>query len=378
MKSVNSLFILSLLYFAVFGETFAGWDWRGHNRLIMTANAGFTPQKDWEYSRFQSVINHRSTLLYTSQNHSLESAYEIFPNYQNLKNISLNTLLGTKFKYRAVDLNTYLMKDQLDNKNSLNIIQNLDRFSYTYSADWGELKVGRQPIAFGSARTINPLDTLVPFNFLVINFEQRIGVDGVRAKIPYSDMGLVDFGVVVDRNLSFREDFKFFSLRDTLGPLDAKIMYQSLHRHNIFGLDLQSSIYGWGTWLEFGYFDMKNRNNFVRASMGGQYHFSNDLDFFMEYHFNGANSLNSDVAIFVRDKNYFNLGFSYPFTPLDTFSITFYNNLQIFSNLALLSYEKNISENWYVVGGLYEGLGTSNSEFGQYPQILTLNLKSFF
>jgi hypothetical protein len=374
MKFVKIL----IIYFLVFNFAYANWDWRGHQRALLTQTSGVSPDDDWEYSSSQAVINHRSIVLYQKKQHSAEFAYELFPIYQHLSHSSFILASTPVFKYRVDDLKYYLLKSSQFERSSASVMQNLDRLYYTFSPDWIELSIGRQPIAFGSARTINPLDILVPLDFITVNFEQRTGVDGLRAKIPFSEMGLIDFGVVLDQNITSENEYKFISIVETIKSYDIRLIYQNIFEYGIYGLDIQTSLWDWGIWLECAYYDLEQSDHFLRATVGGQYLFRGDISFFMEYHYNQFDEQNTQLAIGVKDKHYYNFGGSYPITPIDIFSITLYNNLQKFSHLVLLNYERNIRQDWYIETSFYNGIGKDNSEFGPYPQVISLGLKNYF
>jgi len=346
---------------------FSEIDWRGHNRFIGTSYHGIGREHSYEFSQGQLVLNHRSDFIYSSEKHQFEAAYELFATEN--KNIPADP--NSDFKYRIKDLNYSLVKSDQD----FLVIQNLDRFYYTYFGDKFELNLGRQAVGFGSARTINPLDILVPFDFLMINIEQKLGVDAIRTKIPFKQTGMVEFGISASEDVPFEDEYRFISFLQN----DIRFLYQELNQHKVWGLDIQKSLLGWGTWLELGHFDIHEGENFLRYSVGGQYQFPNELSFFVEYHQNGSRVLHRDLGIFVTNRDYLNWGLDYQVTPLNKVALSSFNSLNDPSSLLNLNYELNFEENWYFDCSLYYGVGNKNaSEFGSYPEIVSFNLKNFF
>ncbi len=365
-------------FFLFIGPALGQVDWRGHQRLIGTSLMGLAPQDDWESSQTQLVLNHRSTLLYAKGVHNFEFAYELFALDDQYNNDLILRDPSQRFPFRGDDLNYYLVNERKSNDQYQRVVQNLDRFFYTYSVGKIEANLGRQPIAFGVSRFINPLDILVPFNFTVINFESRFGVDGARFKYAFSDMGLLDFGVVYDKELSSADQYHFLSVRETYEQTDVLLIYQSLKQHKVYGIELQTDIFNWGVWLDYAYFDIKQLDDFVRYSLGAQYFFENEINFFAEYHFNGANAAGSDLGVFVIGEEYINLGCSYPITPIHNIGLSSLNNIEDGSQFLNTNYQYNFSQDWYAELGLYFGQGQVKSEFENYPQIVFFGLKNFF
>lgn len=256
---------------------------------------------------------------------------------------------------------------------------------------------GRQPISFGSARTINPLDVLVPFNLVMINMEQKIGVDGIKGRYSFSEMGVFELGTVFEKKIKGSDNFRFVSVSDTFinEAVDIKLLYASLKQNIIRGLDVQASIGGWGTWLEYGFFSTNKNLEFKRYSAGGQYIFQNDLNIFFEYHFNEAGVKNSnkyllaknqshikELGIFLFGREYLNFGGGYTLSPLKTIRLSVMTNLNDGSKLFSPTFDYNFKEDWLIQVGSFYGTGLNeldgSSEFAYYPKAIFFNLKNFF
>ena len=385
---------LSLLSF----DSLANMDWRGHHRLIGQTSYGAI--EGYENSPFYSqlVLNNRLMGVLTKDTHTFEIAYELFSSYNRYEIPLLPSDLEVqRFNYRVSDFDYYLVQHELLKPNSYSIIHNLDRLFYQYSHDKYDIKIGRQVVAFGSARAVNPLDVLVPFDLVMVNLEQRPGVDAVRGRYSFSEMGVVEIGTVLEEKIQGLDQFRFISVGDTFfaESTDIKLLYASLKQIQIRVLDLQASIGGWGTWFEYAFYTARDNSEFKRYSAGGQYHFSNDIDIFIEYHYNEAGAEKSDEYLIVRNKDYIsslamylfgqdylNWGGSYMLTPLKTFSLNIMNNLNDGSKLVSPSFDYNFANDWFMQIGGFWGFGDKaidgTTEFAQYPRSLFVTVKNFF
>jgi len=83
------------------------------------------------------------------------------------------------------------------------VLQNLDRLYATVAAPHFDLYVGRQAIAWGSARAVNPTDIIAPFLYTEIDTEDRVGVDAARLRIPAGALGEIDAAYVGGEDLEW-------------------------------------------------------------------------------------------------------------------------------------------------------------------------------
>lgn len=392
MKFVS--FLLLTLSFRVSADI----DFRGHHRLIGSTFSG--SMESYENSSYfsQVVLNNRIIGLYTDKKHTFEMAYELFTSYNHYEVPFLQSdLENQRFNYRVTDFDYYLIQHKLLDPDSYSVIHNLDRFFYQYSNDNFDIKIGRQPISFGSARTVNPLDVLVPFDLVMINMEQKNGVDALKGRYAFSEMGVLEIGSVLEKETHGKDQFRFVSIADTFlkEAVDLKLLYATLKQHIIRGLDIQASLGGWGTWLEYGLFSTIEDQEFKRYTVGGQYMFPNDMNLFLEYHYNESGTEKSkeylqtknqsfikDFGVYLYGKEYLNFGGGYSLTPLKSISLSIMSNFNDGSKLFSPSFDYNFKEDWLLqVGGFY-GTGVNElkgtSEFAYYPKAFFLNLKNFF
>jgi hypothetical protein len=115
----------------------------------------------------------------------------------------------------------------------------------------------------------------------MINMEQRNGVDAFRGRYSFSEMGVMELGTVLEEKTQGIDQFRFISIGDSFinESVDIKLLYATLKQNLIRGVDVQASVLGWGTWLEYGFFTTRENIEFKRYSFGGQYHFQNDVGF---------------------------------------------------------------------------------------------------
>jgi len=130
-------------------------------------------------------------------------SYSITPRIQD-NNISL-LQTGYQFSevgnYRFDDFDSRLYPKSGTTPQSFVVFHNLDRAYFSISLNSVDMFIGRQAIAWGSARTVNPTDVFTPYNFDELDAEERIGVDAIRFSVPIVFMGEFDAGYL------FGEDF---------------------------------------------------------------------------------------------------------------------------------------------------------------------------
>jgi hypothetical protein len=316
--------------------------------------------------------------------------------------------------YRLVDFRNPLVPGEDDPVGSFGLYHNLDRFSATIKMKFGDLTLGRQPIAWGSAKVINPTDIIAPFSFYDLDKEERFGVDAARLRIPLSDLSELDLGYVVGHHFEF--DRSAFFLRSKVHVLqtDVSLLLVGFQEDLLFGCDLARSIGGSGVWLEAAYVLPDALRSgveprppaYARLSAGIDRSLSGSLYGFLEYHFNSAGAAlpSGYAALFTQPaytrgtdyllgRHYLNLGANYQLSALVTVTGLVIWNVTDGSLAVAPQADYNISENIYLGGGVYLGLGrrpeTSlfggpaappvlRSEFGSYPDFAYVSFRVYF
>jgi hypothetical protein len=341
---------------------------------------------------------------------SFDLSYDFAPRIQDPSLFSESPIAATtdSLRYRVVDFESSIYPGENDPVGSFGIFQNLDRASIAYSANFADITIGRQAIAWGSARVINPTDVIAPYTYGELDTEDRIGVDAIRVQIPIGVLGEFDTGYV------FGEDFAVeksaFFLRSQLNAVetDFSIVLLGFREHLMTGFEIARGIGGAGFWLEAAYvyanaFDSENgeAENYLRASIGLDYSFGGVAYGFIEYHFSGAGAgepedylanltqpAYSDGGVYLMGRHYFVPGLSCQITPLISLSGVLLLNTSDPSVFPSLQIEYNFAQDIYLSAGGFIGIGKRpeteddetqfRSEFGGYPTLLFSSFRIYF
>lgn len=351
-----------------------------------------------------------------SRDISFESSYNFIPTvtgdspaesslYEGL------TLFGSN-SYRIDDFNGRLYPGPGEKAGSFQVMQNLDRAFFTVHTSLADIYLGRQAIAWGSARVINPTDILAPYSYNELDTEDRVGVDAVRIRYPLGFMGEIDAGAVFGDKFDKNNSAFFLRGKYYILQTDLSAMAIRFRQNLMLGLDLARSLGGAGTWLELSWVKpncfgndalLPGRADYVRGTIGADYSFNDKFYGFAEYHYNGAgtgttenypeNALSIpyyEGGVFLLGEHYLIPGGTYQITPLLILNGTAIFNINDQSILMIPSLEYNISENIYLALGAYWGLGekiaTSDSgltvkvksEFGEYANTVYSSFRVYF
>ncbi len=316
--------------------------------------------------------------------------------------------------YRVADFRDYLYPPPGETPFSFALYHNLDRFALTIKTAAADIIAGRQAVAWGSARVVNPTDVIAPFAFNELDKEERLGVDAVRVRVPLGPMDELDFGIIGGDQLDPQKNAYFIRGRTYLHKMDVSGLALAFRKHLLIGLDFARAIGGAGFWLEAAYvlpnaFQEENgesEKNYFRSSLGLDYNLSSKTYGFVEYHFNSAGgsrpedylrlfgtSAYQDGSVYLLGRHYLNLGSTVQLSPLLPFTGLLILNLSDGSLILSPSIEYNIAENIYLAGGAYLGLGRRpeivmgplnpqprvlHSEFGAYPDMLFTSFRVYF
>lgn len=359
-----------------------------------------------------------SLALRPSDRVSFTCAYDLSPRLQSSRLFSEAALPAgpDPAGYRLADLRDRLVPGPGGTPVSFAVYQNLDRFSVTIKTRAADIVVGRQAVAWGSARVVNPTDILAPFAFNELDKEERTGVDAVRVRVPVGPMSEIDIGAV--SGLRFRAATSAFFLRGKTRALDTDVsaVAMAFRRNLLLGLDLARSVGGAGAWLEAAYvvpaafseYEEDREKDYFRASAGLDYSFGPKTYGFVEYHFSSAGGREPESylglagttpfsagAVYLLGRHYLSLGGTYQMTPLLPFTGLVIANLGDLSLVLAPSIEYNLSQNVYLAGGAYLGLGKRpeflapppgpgtrpdllRSEFGSYPDMVFASFRVYF
>lgn len=342
------------------------------------------------------------------RNISFTTAYDFAPRVQDrvLFEQSVTTSTIDQFGYRIDDLQSRLYPSRTDEIASFAIFHNLDRAYFEFRTDRADFFVGRQPIAWGSARSVNPTDILAPYSYETLDTEDRVGVDAVRVRIPLGFMGEIDAGIVFGEKFEAQNNAMFVRTKFYLAETDLSLLALGYRQNLMLGLDVARSFGGAGFWLEAAHSfadaltdeESINSEDYSRATIGCDYSLSGTDYLFVEYYFNGAGGndpehylINStrtaytEGATYLLGRHYLIPGASLQVTPLVTASLETLWNLSDGSAYIAPGAEYNIAEDIYLAGGAFIGLGTgpdiltgTRSEFGSYPNIYYSSFRVYF
>lgn len=395
--------------------------------LVGTADAEF--RVDGYYKNFSTMFNSpvpetpmsgvvvnrlRLNLSYApTDSLSLAFAYDFTPRVQDpLLFVGAGSpssyAVGTAASsYRIADFDSLIYPSAEDPMGSVGIYHNLDRASLHFSTDFADFSAGRDTIAWGSARVVNPTDVVAPYTYDQLDTEDRIGVDAIRMRIPVGAMGEIDVGYIAGADFDFDKSAAFLRTQLNAAETDFSILLLEFQRDLLIGLDVARGIGGAGFWLETAYvlttpFDDEPyaSANYLRTSIGLDYSFGGETYAFIEYHFNGAGARKPENyltnleqpaytrgSVYLLGMHYLAPGFTRQITPLIGFGGQLLFNLSDVSAWVAPQVSYNIAEDIHLsIGGLMslgkrpedDELTELQSEFGSYPNLFFSSFRVYF
>lgn len=317
------------------------------------------------------------------------------------------------FRYRAIDFRRQLYPRENSTSASVGFFHNLDRAFLSFRAGGADIFIGRQAIAWGSARVVNPTDVIAPFTFEELDTEDRVGVDAIRVRVPTGFMGEFDAGWVFGRNFNLNRSAVFLRGKFYSGKTDISFLLLDFQNNLLAGVDIARALGGAGFWVEGAYVLVKalapsfegTKKDYLRLTIGTDYSFRGGTYAFIEYHYNGAGAIQprdylqaiakpgvSEGAVYLMGRNYLAAGFSHQITPLLTLTTQALVNLGDPSCFIAPLLEYNVAENIYLSGGAFIGAGRGprlfaqplyptpefRSEFGGYPDVFFCSFRVYF
>lgn len=340
---------------------------------------------------------------------SLAFAYDFTPRVQDPSLFSQSPFaVGVAAsRYRFADLDALIYPGEDSPVGSVGIYHNLDRASLQFSTDFADFSIGRDAVAWGSARIVNPTDVIAPYTYDQLDTEDRVGVDVVRVRIPVGVMGEVDAGYVFGNAFDFDKSAVFLRTQLNAAETDFSVLLLEFQRDGLLGLDVARGIGGAGFWLETAYvfvtpFDdgSDTSDNYLRASIGLDYSFGGETYTFIEYHFNGAGAEKPEDfltnleqpaytrgGVYLLGTHYLAPGFTRQLTPLISFSGQVLLNLSDPSTFIAPQITYNIAEDIHLSVGGFVSIGKRpkngevpefQSEFGSYPNLFFSSFRVYF
>ena len=406
MKKIRGL-IIFLMTIPLFGIADAEFRVGGYYKNFSTVFNSPVPEAPMS----GIVVNRlRLNLSYVPMDTlSFDFAYDFTPRVQDplLFSQSLIAVGTPSSSYRIADFDSQIYPSAEDPAGSVGIYHNLDRASVQFSTDFADFSVGRDAIAWGSARVVNPTDVVAPYTYDQLDTEDRIGVDAIRVRIPVGVMGEIDAGYIAGTDFDFNKSAVFLRTQLNAAETDFSILLLEFQRDLLIGFDIARGIGGAGFWLETAYvltepFDDARdaSDSYLRTSVGLDYSFGGETYAFIEYHFNGAGArepenylMNLEQPAYTRGSvyllgtHYLAPGFTRQVTPLIGFGGQLLFNLSDVSTWIAPQVSYNIAEDIHLaVGGLISlgkrpedgELTELRSEFGSYPNLFFSSFRVYF
>jgi len=341
-----------------------------------------------------------STLL------DLEVAYQVAPTLEQGGLATLADGLGpSPSPYRLVDLPNDLLGPGAGG--TARVSQDLDRLVASLHLPFADLLLGRQPLAFGSARVLNPTDVLAPFSYRELDREERAGIDALRLRLPLGSLSEVDLGLVAGDHAQLADSAAFARVKASLLGLELVALGTAFQGNLLFGLDCSGELSGAGLWFETAYTlagtleEGQDEEDYLRLSLGADYNVAlrSGLYLALEYHYNGAGDADPSEALqhrltspaytegstYLLGRHYLAAVGRHELVPLWGGSLQVLCNLEDPSASIAPAVDYNVAEEVYLDLGAFLQLGrgltdqgTWRSEFGAYPVMVYTATRVYF
>lgn len=406
MRKISAL-VIFLMTTSIVGIATAELKIGGYYKNFSTAfNSPFpdAPVTGVVVNRLRINLSHAPTASL-----SYDVAYDFTPRIQDPLLFSQSPIaVGiASSRYRVADLDSPIYPRTDEPVGSVGIYHNLDRAAVQFSTDFADFSIGRDAIAWGSARIINPTDIIAPYTYDQLDTEDRVGVDTIRVRIPIGVMGEVDTGYIFGNKFKFDKSAVFLRTQLNAAETDFSILLLEFQRDLLVGFDIARGIGGAGFWLETAYVftepfngNTNTLNNYLRTSIGFDYSFGGETYAFIEYHFNGAGTQNPENlltnlekpaytrgGVYLLGVHYLAPGVTHQLTPLISFSGQMLFNLSDPSTWIAPQLAYNVAEDIHLSVGGFISLGKRpkngdspqlQSEFGSYPNLFFSSFRVYF
>ena len=183
-----------------------------------------------------------------SEHLSFDFAYDFILRIQDENQAEVLTI--DPHDYRVSDLESSIYSGDNDPLGSLGVFQNFDRANVAARLSFADVIVGRQAIAWGSARVVNPTDVIAPFTYSELDTEDRPGVDAVRVRVPIGALSEVDAGYVFGRDFAVDQSAFFVRSQFNVSETDVSPLFVRFREQLLVGIDVARGIGSVGAWIE--------------------------------------------------------------------------------------------------------------------------------
>ncbi len=366
-----------------------------------------------EHKELLWLVSNRLRLKYRHQlpQVGIEGAWDLAPRFQHSLLFSANVFGFETIPsiYRIADFDYQIYPAADDRTGNFGLFHNLDRLNLTWSTKMADISVGRQAIAWGSSRVINPTDIIAPFAFNELDREEVFGVDAARVRIPTGQLSELDFGYVFGKRARFDQSAFYVRNRSAIAKTDVSLLFLGFRENLLIGIDLSRSLGQMGfnagaAYVDSGFFNRSNSGrDYLRISVGMDRALTSCSYGFIEYHYSSAgksdpsrySELQGETAygagnVYLLGRHYFSFGGDVQVTPLLSMQMLMMSNLRDGSFYAYPTVEYNLTSNSYISAGAGLGLGKGpiqsesptgiefQSEFGAYPLLAFVSWRYYF
>lgn len=255
----------------------------------------------------------------------------------------------------------------------------------TIYSHYADLTIGRQRVAWGTARFWNPTDLLNPFNPIQLEREERTGVDAFLADVNLGSLSKLS--LVYAPQDSWEESSLAVRMRTNTRGFDLSVMGGFFKKDRVAGFDFAGAIKDIGIRGEAAYTFSDLEDNFIRGVLSADYTFSSTLSLTTEYYYNGQGKTNEKDYEFHRffsgeilslARHYIGISIGYDITPIlrwDNYLILNLNDGSLFLS-PNLTY--SVITDLDLEAGIQIFKGSDNSEYGTFHNLCYIQIQRFF
>ena len=259
------------------------------------------------------------------------------------------------------------------------------RATVSWSGSSTDVKIGRQRIALGTGQFWSPLDLLNPIDPTRLERDYRSGVDAVLVERKLGALARMDgvYAPATPSGKSVAAGYLHGNLRGT----DYSLLAGRFRGDDAVGADFSTSRSGLGIRGEATLTRPAVGSRYARALLGADYVFPNTLTLSAELYYNGQGTSNPaayDVpALFAGRllnlaREYGAIAASYEITPLVKIAGYGVLNADDRSGVLWPRLEYSAASDVDIAAGIQRFVGSANSEYGRFSNLLHAEVRWFF
>ena len=264
--------------------------------------------------------------------------------------------------------------------------QSLYRLYLTYESPGLRLDLGKQRLAWGVMRHFRPSDLFNPESPLQIQQGERLGIDGLRLKVPLRADD--DLETVLAPSRAGHEGKRAAKLHFVKGKYDFSLLHGELEDMKVSGITFDGYIGDGGFRGELLRVDDALRAPYWMWTLGGDYYFPDNAQACLEYFNNGGNTgeplarvnpLSPYQGIIrTKKRQFLSLSYSKVLNPLKSLSLFAAWDIDGHSFALAPRYTWNYSKNRELILGTSLFGGSSQGEYSSALNTIYLQLKAYF